>query len=99
LSKMTDSMDQWLRSFVSGQKWLNTIQSPKTKDIYMKNMKQYCTAVGKNPDELIAYKIEGIRNITTAIEFQAEDLSDNYLTNAKDLSVHTKVSIFSAVSV
>ena len=93
---MTDSILSWLMSFDSGKKWLNTIQSPKTKDIYMKNLAQYCKAINKNPDELIALKIEGLRNVATPKEFQAEDVLDNYLYNT-DLTDHVKVAIMSAV--
>jgi hypothetical protein len=30
--------------------------------MYSKDLKQYCEAVSKNPDELLELKVEGIRN-------------------------------------
>lgn len=65
--------------------------------MYSKDMKQYCDAVGKTPTELLALKIEGLRNVATEKEFQAEDLLDNYLYNTPDVTVHIKVSILCAV--
>ncbi len=56
---MTDNIVAWLKSFHSSQKWLNTIKSKDTLDIYSKNFYLYCHAVNKNPDELTAIRIEG----------------------------------------
>ena len=47
MSKMTDSIEAWLLSFECGKKWFNTITAPRTKEMYSKDMKQYCDAVGK----------------------------------------------------
>jgi hypothetical protein len=74
---MTDSIEAWLLSFECGRTWFSTITAPRTKEMYSKNLKQYCDAVGKTPDELLELKVEGIRNIATAKEFQAEKLFDN----------------------
>ncbi len=83
MSKMTEDIEAWLKSFGTGLKWWNTIKSPVTQDIYMKNMKQYCDAAGKTPDELIELKIEGLRNVATPKEFQAEDLLDSLACASK----------------
>ncbi len=65
--------------------------------MYSHDMKQYCDAVGKNPTELLALKVEGLRNVATEKEFQAEDLLDSYLYNTPNVTDHIKVSILCAV--
>jgi hypothetical protein len=71
----------WILKHPSGKAWFDTLHSDKTKEIYLSRLKQYCDAVGKNPDELIAFKIDGLRNVAAAKEFQAESLLNNYLYN------------------
>ncbi len=80
---MTDSLELWLSSFISGKKWLQNINSPDTKRVYIASLNKYCKATEKTPDDLIAVKIEGLQNINTPKEFQAEDLLENYLCEAK----------------
>jgi hypothetical protein len=92
---MTDSIEAWLLSFECGKKWFNTITAPRTKEMYSHDMKQYCDAVGKTPSELLALKVEGLRNVATEKEFQAEDLLDSY--NTLDVTDHIKVLILCAV--
>jgi hypothetical protein len=94
---MTDDIEVWLLSFECGKAWFSTITSPRTKDMYSKDLKQYCHAVGKSPDELLELKVEGLRNIATAKEFQAEKLLDGFLYNTPDISIHIKISILCAV--
>jgi hypothetical protein len=43
---------------------------------------KYCKWAKKNPDELINLKIEGLQNINTAKEFQAEALLENFVSNS-----------------
>lgn len=62
-------------------------------------MKQSCEAVGKSPTELLALKGEGLRNVATEKEFQAEDLLDSYLDNTPNVTDHIKVSILCAVKI
>jgi hypothetical protein len=97
LSKMTDSIEAWLLSFDCGKKWFNTNTEPRIKEMYSHDMKQYCDAVGKSPTELLALKVEGLRNVATEKEFQAEDLLDSYLYNTLNVTDHIKVSILCAV--
>lgn len=53
--------------------------------------------MNKNPDELIALKIEGLRNIATAIEFQAEDLLDNFLYDeSTNLTINIRLSVLNS---
>ncbi len=97
MSKMTDNILAWLKSFPSSLKWLNTIKSKDTLAIYTKSLHLYCTAVNKNPDELIALKIEGLKNVASAIEFQAEDLLDNFLYDeTTDLTINIKLAVLNA---
>jgi hypothetical protein len=96
MSRMTDEVLPWMLSFQSSKKWMDSIQSEETKRVYILRFKQYCDAVNKNPDELIALKIEGLRNITTDKEFQAEDLLDNYLYNGgltESMAVGVKTAV------
>ena len=97
LSKMTDSIEAWLLGFECGRTWFSSIASPRTKETYSKDLKQYCDAVGKNPDELLELKIEGIRNVGTAKEFQAEKLLDSFLYNSNNVTIHIRISILCAV--
>jgi hypothetical protein len=107
LSKMTNDIEAWLLSFDCGKKWFNTIASPRTKEMYSKDLKQYCNAIGKTPDELLKLKPtlfeitqmmqKGIAG--TDSEFQAENFLDNYLYNTPNekVTIHIKVSILCAV--
>lgn len=106
MSKMTDSIDAWLLSFDCGKKWLNTITAKRTKDLYSKDMKDYCDAVGKTPHELLKLKptlVEIVlmsqtgKDLQTINENAAEDLLDNFLYNTEEVTPHMKVSILCAV--
>lgn len=50
-----------------------------TELLYTSRLKQYCDNIGKNPDELISLKLEGLQNPATQKEFQAEELLENFL--------------------
>ena len=66
-----DDVKDWLLSFESGKKRYDRISSDNSRRVYLSRLKQYCQAVGKNPDELTALKVEGLKNIATEKEFQA----------------------------
>jgi len=100
LSKMTDSLVDWILSFKSGSVWFNKLVAQETKQSYLPNLRDYCNFVKKNPDELISLKIEGLKNehINTLIEFQAEDLLDNFLTQSQQkpsIKSHIRTTIIS----
>lgn len=80
---MTDALQEWILQFNSGLAWFNKLNSQNTKDTYLPNLKKYCNYVKKNPDELIALKIEGLQAINTPKEFQAENLLELFLSTAK----------------
>jgi hypothetical protein len=65
LSKLTDSIEDWIQSFKSGKTWFNKLSSADTKKSFLSDFKLYCDSVGKNPDELISLKEEGLKNIAT----------------------------------
>lgn len=79
MSKMQD-LKKWIKSFYSGRTWLMKLVSKYTIDTYLPNLKRYCEACGKNPDELIAFKDKGIIDFVKtgnpALRFQAEELFD-----------------------
>ena len=79
MSRMTDETLPWMLQFASAKTWINTIRSERTKTMYLSRLKQYCDAVGKNPDQLIEFKVDGLRNVTTAKEFQTETLLKDFL--------------------
>lgn len=81
LSDLTDSLEAWIQSFKSGKAWFNKLQSPETKKAFLTNFKRYCDSVNKNPDELIAFKVEGLQNVNTDKEWQAERLLEDYFEN------------------
>ena len=63
-----------------------------TKSRYARAFFKYCADTGLNPDELIALKLEGLRNVGTPKEFVAEDLLENYLENS--MCAREKAGIF-----
>jgi site-specific recombinase XerC len=79
---MTDTNKEWLLSFVSGQNFFDEKckKSKVTELLYISRLKQYCDNVGKNPDQLIAIKLEGMQNLNTPKEFQAEELLRKFLS-------------------
>ena len=80
---MTAQKEAWINSFESGKAWLAKIPSLESMKIYISYFKMFSDAVHKNPDELIAYKIEGLQNINTSKEWQTETLLENYLAESK----------------
>jgi site-specific recombinase XerD len=56
-----------------------------TELIYISRIASYCFNIGKNPDELIALKLEGLQNPASTKEFQAEELLENFLRQDKYL--------------
>lgn len=50
-----------------------------TEQIYISRIFAYCFNVGKNPDELIQLKLEGLQNVNTEKEFQAENLLEKFI--------------------
>lgn len=95
---MTDNNKTWLLSFVSSQNFYNKKlkNSGDTEIEYTRKLKRYCDAVGKNPDELIALKLEGLQNPATEKEFQAEELLENYLDNS-GLTPSVQLGVLTAV--
>jgi hypothetical protein len=95
---MTDAHKAWLLSFVSGQNFYNKkLKNSKDTEIeYIRRLKRYCDAVGKNPDELIALKLEGLQKPATVTEFQAEELLENYLDNS-GLTPSVQLGVLTAV--
>ena len=85
MSKLTDTNKDWLLGFVSGQNFYDKKckDSKDTETIYISRISSYCFNVGKNPDELIALKLEGLQNPATIKEFQAEELLENFLRQDK----------------
>ena len=89
MSKLTEFNEKWLLQFESGRNWVSKLPSEQTRRVFIRNLQKYSEGVNKNPDELIAFKIEGLRNIATEKEFQAERLLENYLSGC-NLSVSSK---------
>jgi integrase len=85
MSRMTDIDKAWLLSFASGQNFYDKKckNSKVTEIAYISRLKAYCDNVGKNPDELIALKLEGLQNTATDKEFQAEELLEKFLRQDK----------------
>jgi hypothetical protein len=84
---MTDDIIPYLERFTSSKRWLQSLKSAHTKEVYALRLKQYCDAVEKNPDEILSLKLTLIEIIQLAqkqtispdIQFQAEDLLNDYL--------------------
>lgn len=80
---MTDALETWIQTFNAGSIWFSKLDSSHTKKTYLPHFKKYCDWTHKNPDELIQLKIEGLQNINTTKEYQAEDLLENFISNSK----------------
>jgi hypothetical protein len=93
---MTDGTFLWILSFQSGKNWFESLRSEKTKEVYLTRLKEYLDAVGKNPAELIQLKIDSLKNVATAQEFQAEALLNNCLYR-NNLSRNFQILVLSAV--
>ncbi len=93
---MTESLKEWILSFSSGQTWLNKLSAPITKRQFTSYLKQYCEAVKKTPDELITLKMEGLKNVGTEKEFQAENLLEGFFSESK-MSQSAKLNLRNAV--
>jgi site-specific recombinase XerD len=93
---MTDDLIAWILQYESGKAWFNKLNSDVTKRIYLKRLKDYCDSVGKNPDELIRLKLDGLKHVGEPSEYQAENLLETYLATAK-LTVDMKVSFKTAI--
>jgi hypothetical protein len=77
---MTELKDSWINSFPSGRTWLNKLGSPNTKRQFRNYFKRYCDSVKKTPEQLINLKVEGLQNVGTAKEFQAENLLESFFS-------------------
>ena len=96
MSKLTESNEKWILQFESGRNWVSKLPSEQTRRIFIRNLQNYSEAVNKNPDELVAFKIEGLRNVASEEEFQAERLLENYLSSCS-LSISSKEMMKNAV--
>ena len=65
--------------------------------MYSHDIKQCCEVVGKSPTELLALKVEGLRNVATEKEFQAEDLLDSYSYNTPNVTIGARTSYIDRV--
>jgi integrase len=93
---LTEQSEAWILQFESGRNWINKLPSEDTRRVFIRNLQKYCDAVSKNPDELIALKIEGLKAVATEKEFQAERLLENHLSNC-GLTVSAKEMMKNAI--
>lgn len=100
MSKLTEFNEQWILQFESGRNWISKLPSAETRRTFLRNLKRYCEAVEKNPDELIALKVEGLKAVATETEFQAERLLENYFAkcnltdSAKEMLKNAVISFY-----
>lgn len=100
MSKLTEFNEKWILQFESGRNWISKLPSAETRRTFLRNLKRYSEAVGKNPDELIAFKIEGLKNVASEKEFQAERLLENYFSkcaltdSAKEMLKNAVISFY-----
>ena len=82
---MTEDRAIWINGFASGRTWQNKLGSKLTKEKFAEYFKVYCDDIHvlKNPDQLIALKVEGLQNVGTEKEFQAENLLENFFAESK----------------
>lgn len=83
MSKLTELKDSWINSFPSGKTWQNKLGSPHTKAKFTSYLKLYCDTVKKTPEELISLKVEGLKNVGTEKEFQAENLLEDFFAESE----------------
>ena len=71
---MTEKTEKDLLEFESGKNWKPHLHSEHTKRIFFRHLEKYSQWAKMNPDELINFKIEGLKAVATEKEFQAERL-------------------------
>jgi hypothetical protein len=85
---MTDAKEAWLKSFVSGKKWLEELPSKHTQRIMINYFKIYCDAVKLTPDQLLKLKrtplefavmLHNGKALEEINETEAEDLLQTFL--------------------
>jgi hypothetical protein len=69
LSKLTELCEKWILRFESGRNWVTKLPSEQTRRVFIRNLQKYSEGVNKNPDELVAFKIEGLRNVASKEQF------------------------------
>ncbi len=79
MSDLTQANEKWVLSFESGRNWLPHLPSSSTKEPFIRHLKKYSLWAKMNPDELINFKIEGLKAVATEKEFQAERMLEKYL--------------------
>ena len=79
MSDLTEKTEKDLLEFVSGRNWKPHLHSEHTKRIFFRHLQKYSQWAKMNPDELINFKIEGLKAIATEKEWQAERLGEKYL--------------------
>ena len=83
MSDFTEENERWILRYESGRNWVSKLPSQHTKRIFIRALQRYCEAVNQNPDELINLKIEGLKAVATATEWQAERQLEKYLRDSK----------------
>ena len=79
MSDLTEKTEKDLLEFESGKNWKPHLHSEHTKRIFFRHLEKYSQWAKMNPDELINFKIEGLKAVATDKEFQAERLLEKYL--------------------
>ncbi len=54
---MTDDILPYLEQFTSSKRWLQSLKSEHTKEVYALRLNQYCDVTEKNPDEILRLKL------------------------------------------
>lgn len=95
MSKLDDNL-KWIKQYRAGKLWLTKLKSKFTRKQYLADLKKYCDATKKNPDQLIELKLQGQRLAGTDKKFQAEELHDITISEMK-ATVSVRANISAAV--
>lgn len=95
MSKLDDNL-KWIKQYRAGKLWLTKLKSKFTRKQYLADLKKYCDATKKNPDQLIELKLQGQRLAGTDKKFQAEELHDITISEMK-ATVSVRANISTAV--
>ena len=96
MSDFTEENEKWILKFESGRNWVSKLPSQHTKRIFIRALQKYCQALNKNPDELIAFKLEGDKAKGEEKEWQAERTLEKYLRDS-DMTQSVKAESKNAI--
>ena len=98
LCETLDARKKWILQYESGRVWLSKLHSQSTQRTYLRNLRRYCKAVNKTPDELLAIKDAAERSFLNdkGDRFVAEKMLESFFLDC-GMTESAKVALKTAV--